>query len=62
MNEQELAQLRERWAKDETRWHFVLSTFWQLDYEQIVLVLSRVKTLDDAVLMAERERDGMIAT
>ena len=51
-----------QWAKDEPRWHFVLATYWQLDYEQIVLILGRSKTLDEAVQIAERVRDGMIAS
>ena len=51
-----------QWIKDEPRWHFVLATYWQLDYEQIVLILGRSKTLDEAVQVAERVRDGMIAS
>jgi hypothetical protein len=62
MTDEELERRRAQWAEDKLRWEFVLATYWQLSYERLVEVLSRCKTLDEAVVMAEHERDGMVAT
>lgn len=57
-----LKQKQAQWAIDGPRWHYVIETFWHLDYPQMVEKLSLFKSLDDAVEQADRERGGMIAT
>lgn len=52
----------ERWARDWTRWQYVLETFWQRDDQWIIAMLQRAGSLDAAVKLAEAERDGMVAT
>jgi hypothetical protein len=58
----DLDALQSRWAEEERKWHYVLATFWALDYEQMVQKLALFASLDEAVEQANRERDGMVAT
>lgn len=63
MNEnQALLALMARWDRDAPRWHYVLDTFWTLDYSQMVEKLGLFSSLEEAVAQADRERDGMVAT
>lgn len=62
VSEVKLAYLRQRHAEDISKWLFVLQTFWQKDYAEMVALLNRYPTIDEAVRAAEAERDGMVAT
>ena len=52
----------ERWHQDKPKWDYVLETFWQHDFSEVLRILNEAGSLDEAVRMADSERDGMIAT
>lgn len=58
----DLDQRRDEYQRDIRKWHYVLETFWQLDYAHLVDLLATARSLDRAVEMANREREGTIAT